>query len=98
MYVHVCTSYGCLILMPLANVCSYEVNLAATDSPLTIIRHYQPTPKALNGSDYQSLRVYIVAASKTHGHNYSRQNMFVHHDQLQIKTTRKQFKASACFS
>ena len=38
---------------------SHEVNLAATDSPLTIIKHYQPSPKALSGNNYQTLRVTI---------------------------------------
>ena len=35
------------------------MNLAATDSPLTIIKHYQPLPKALSGDNYQTLRVII---------------------------------------
>ena len=38
---------------------SYEINLAATDSPLTIIKHYQPVPSptAHSGGNYQTLRV-----------------------------------------
>ena len=51
--------YGVITIYPINNVttCSYEVNMAAVDSPLTIIKHSQPSLDSLRDTSHQELRV-----------------------------------------
>lgn len=49
-----------IIVESVLSTYSYEINLAAIDSPLTIVNHYQPSPTAMNDSEKQILRVIVI--------------------------------------